>query len=118
MENNENTAGTPFPPEPQLEPAPPPPPAKSAFARIIGIFFEPDATFQDIARSPGFILPLLLVILCSAGTAAVMSTRIDMRDFIAKQMEKSSRAGSNTRLKSIPAISVVCRASVSRARMR
>jgi len=49
MENTENTAGTPFPPEPAL--APPQPPSKNAFERVIGIFFEPDATFQDIARS-------------------------------------------------------------------
>jgi hypothetical protein len=89
MENTENTAGTPFPPEPALAPAQPP--RMSAFARVIGIFFEPDAVFQDIARSPGFILPLVLVILCSAGTAAVMVNRVDMREFMMKQLDKSPR---------------------------
>jgi len=94
MENAENTAGTPTPPEPQLAPAPPAQPSKGAFARVIGIFFEPEATFQDIARSPGFIVPLLLVILCSAGTAAVMVNRVDMRDFMAKTLEKNPRTES------------------------
>ena len=91
MENTENTAGLPIPPEP---PPPLPQPGKSAFERVIGIFFEPEATFQDIARSPGFIVPLLLVMICSAGTAAVMVNRIDMRDFIAKQLDKNPRTES------------------------
>jgi hypothetical protein len=94
MENTENTAGTPFPPEPALAPEQPPTPSKNAFERVIGIFFEPDAVFADIARSPGFILPLVLVILCSAGTATVMVNRIDMRDFMAKQLEKNPRTES------------------------
>jgi hypothetical protein len=91
MENAENTAGTPQPPEPQLAPALPAQPTMSAFARMIGIFFEPDATFQDIARSPGFIAPLLLVMLCSLGTVATMHNRLDWSEVVAKQMEKNPR---------------------------
>ena len=69
----------------------------SAFARIIGIFFEPEATFQDIARSPGFIAALLLVMLFALGTVAAMHNRLDWRDVVAKQMEK------NPRMESMPA---------------
>jgi hypothetical protein len=91
MENTENIAGTPQPPEPT---APPAPPTMSAFARVIGIFFEPDATFRDIARSPGFIVPLVLVMLCSMATATVLVNRLDMRDIAAKQIEKNPRTES------------------------
>jgi hypothetical protein len=90
MENTENTAGTPFPPEPSPT-LTPEPPGKSAIARILGVFFEPDATFTDIARSPGFIAPLLLMILCTFGTSWVIVHRVDMRDFITKQFEKNPR---------------------------
>lgn len=66
----------------------------SALARIFGIFYEPDATFQDIARSPGFIAPLLLVMVFSCATAAVMVNRLDMKDIAAKQMAKNPRTES------------------------
>jgi hypothetical protein len=85
MENTENIAGTPQPPET------PAAPTMSAFARVIGIFFEPDATFRDIARSPGFIVPLVLVMLFSLATGATIVNRLDMRDIAAKQMEKNPR---------------------------
>ncbi len=87
---NENLAGTPAPPPPP--PAAQPEQRVSAIGRIFGIFFEPTATFEDIARAPGFIAPLILVILCSLGTAAVITQRVDMRDFMMKQLEKSPRA--------------------------
>jgi len=42
-----------------MEPAPPP---LSAIARLIGVLFSPVKTFQDIARRPTWLAPLLLVI--------------------------------------------------------
>ena len=69
-----------------------PRPSKGAFERIIGVFFEPTATFADIARSPSFLAPLLLLIVCSMATSAVMVQKIDAEQMVRQQIMKSSRA--------------------------
>lgn len=57
----------------------------SEISRIIGVITAPRATFEDIVRSPSWLLPFLLVVAVS-----VMSTFI-LSDLIAKaQMEKMS----------------------------
>src|SRR5947207_8727658 len=78
------------PPEPQPQPQG----SKGAFERIIGVFFEPSATFADIARAPAFIVPLILVVLVSMGSAMIVVNKVDMRDFMAKQIEKNPRMDS------------------------
>jgi hypothetical protein len=80
----ETTVDTLPPSEPQ--------PSKGAFERIIGVFFEPTATFADIARSPSFIVPLLLMMVCSCATAVTMMQRIDAEQMVRQQIMKSSRA--------------------------
>lgn len=69
-----------------------PTPQKSAFARVIGVFFEPDATFADIARSPGFLLPLILVMLSSAAVAIVSINRLDLEQVARQQIMKQPQA--------------------------
>src|SRR5258708_29823440 len=85
-----NDIGT-WPPTP---PTPPPGPQaqKSAMERVIGVFFEPTATFEDIARVPGFIAPLVIIFLRTLVTAGVMSQKIDTEQMVRKQIAKSSRA--------------------------
>src|SRR5713101_6232998 len=39
------------------------------FARIIGVFFSPTATFEDIAKRPSWILPVVLMTVLGAGVA-------------------------------------------------
>jgi hypothetical protein len=75
-----------------LPPSEPPQPSKGAFERVIGVFFEPTATFADIARSPSFLAPLLLLIIFSCATSAVMVQRIDAEQMVRQQIMKSSRA--------------------------
>ncbi len=73
-------------------PPEPPKASKGAFERIIGVFFEPGATFADIAKAPSFVLPLILVMLCGIGVSFTMSSRIDTEQMIRQQIMKSSRA--------------------------
>ena len=61
------------------------------FARIIGVFFSPKATFEDIAKRPSWILPVVLMTVLGAAVAFVMNQKVDWRDFASKRIEESSR---------------------------
>jgi len=68
----------------------------SAVGRIFGIFFSPKATFEDIARKPSWLLPVLLSTILGILATVVLNQRIDWRDYITQQIEKSSRAANLT----------------------
>lgn len=72
--------------------APEPQQPVNHFGRIIGVFFSPGATFADIARSPSWILPVILMMVLGAGVAFVMNQKVDWRDVAAKRIEESPRA--------------------------
>jgi hypothetical protein len=64
----------------------------SPVARITGVFFSPKATFEDIVRKPNWILPIALQTLLSVLAVFAMSQRINWREFISQQIEKSPQA--------------------------
>ena len=70
-------------------PAPEAQPSLSAFARIIGVFFSPKATFEDIVRKPGWLAPVLLTTVLSIISVVALNQRVNWRDFIVQQIEKS-----------------------------
>jgi hypothetical protein len=61
------------------------------FGRIVGALFSPKATFQDIARRPGWAAPIVLFSLLGLGFSWVMNQRVDWESFIRQQAEKSPR---------------------------
>jgi hypothetical protein len=67
-------------------------PAISPFGRIIGVFFSPKATFEDIVRKPSWVLPIVLLTLFSIGVSFAINQRINWREFMAQQIEKSPQA--------------------------
>lgn len=67
-------------------------PAISPFGRVVGVFFSPKATFQDIVRKPSWVLPVALLTLMSIGVSFVINQRVNWREFMAQQIEKSPRA--------------------------
>ena len=69
-------------------------PAISPLSRIIGVFFSPKATFEDIVRKPSWMLPVALLTLFSIGVSFAINQRINWREFISQQMEKSPQAAS------------------------
>src|SRR5579863_6548914 len=71
-------------------------PQKSIGARLIGVFFSPGATFADIARQPDFLVPLILLMVCSVGVTETMLAKIGIEQIIRNQIEHSSRASSMT----------------------
>ena len=69
-------------------------PAVSPVGRIIGVFFSPKATFEDIVRKPSWVLPVVLLTLFSIGVSFAINQRINWREFMSQQIEKSPQAAS------------------------
>jgi hypothetical protein len=67
-------------------------PAISPFGRIVGVFFSPKATFQDIVKKPSWVLPVVLLTLFSIGVSFAINQRINWREFMSQQIEKSPQA--------------------------
>lgn len=73
-------------------PAPEARAAVSPFGRIVGVFFSPKATFEDIVRKPSWILPVALLTLFSLAVSFAINQRINWTEFISQQMEKNPSA--------------------------
>ena len=73
-------------------PAPEAPAAISPFGRVIGVFFSPGKTFEDIVRKPSWMLPVLLTTILSIAVSFAINQRINWREFMSQQIEKSPRA--------------------------
>jgi hypothetical protein len=63
--------------------------AISPVGRIIGMFFSPKATFEDIVRRPNWIAPLALIVGLSLMGVIALNSHFDWRGYITQQMEKS-----------------------------
>jgi Yip1 domain len=63
-----------------------------ALARVFGALFSPRATFEDIARKPGWLLPILILIVLNLAVIGVFSNHVGWRAFIEKQDLQSRRA--------------------------
>jgi hypothetical protein len=66
--------------------------AISPIGRILGIFFSPKATFEDIVRKPNWLLPTALIVLFSLAAVIALNSHFSWRDYISQQIEKSPRA--------------------------
>src|SRR5437870_1776780 len=62
------------------------------FGRIIGAFFSPKATFEDIVRRPSWTIPVLLITILGIMVAFVMNQKVDWRDVASKRIEDSPRS--------------------------
>lgn len=66
--------------------------AISPFGRVIGVFFSPKATFEDVVRKPSWLVPILLTTILSIGVSFAMNQRVNWREYIGQQIEKNPRA--------------------------
>jgi hypothetical protein len=67
-------------------------PAISPIGRIVGVFFSPKATFEDIVKKPSWVLPVILLTLFSVGVSFAINQRINWREFMSQQIEKNPRS--------------------------
>ncbi len=86
--------------DPMAIPASTPEPAAvaqiSPFGRIIGMFFAPKPTFEDIVRKPSWILPTILILVMGFASVIALNLHFDWKGYVAQQMEKSPRTASLT----------------------
>jgi len=64
----------------------------SPMGRIFGVFFSPKATFEDVVRKPNWAAPILLIIILSAIVCVSINQRMNWREYIGQQIEKSPQA--------------------------
>jgi hypothetical protein len=72
--------------------APQAPQSIGAFGRIIGAIINPRPTFEDIARKPSWLAPLLVLIIIQCAAIFIFSQRVGWRAFMEKQMAQNSSA--------------------------
>jgi Yip1 domain len=63
-------------------------------ARLIGVLFNPKATFSDIAQRPGWIAPMVVLLLTSIGLSVTFGQRVDWVEVSKQQIAKSKWASS------------------------
>jgi hypothetical protein len=67
-------------------------PAMSFPARFLGVFISPGETFQDIARRPDFVAPLITVVVAGLVVLETMLAKIGMERMIRQSLEQSGQA--------------------------
>lgn len=77
-------------------PAPEAQAAISPFGRVIGVFFSPKATFEDIVRKPSWILPAILLTVFSFVVCVGINQRINWRQYIGAQIERNPQSANMT----------------------
>lgn len=70
--------------------------AISPIGRIVGVLFSPKATFADIVRKPSWLLPVAIMIVLGILTAISLNQRMNWREYVSQQIEKSPRASQLT----------------------
>jgi Yip1 domain len=64
----------------------------SPFGRIIGVLFSPKLTFEDIARKPTWVLPVIVMTVLSIVAVIALNQRMNWREYISQKLEKDPRA--------------------------
>jgi hypothetical protein len=64
----------------------------SSFGRIFGVLFSPAKTFEDIVRKPSWLLPFVIFIALVLAVCVCLNLRMNWRDYISQQIEKSPQA--------------------------
>ncbi len=59
--------------------------------RIFGALFSPKTTFEDIARQPSWVAPIILLSILSTGVAYFLNARMNWGSYIRQKAEENSR---------------------------
>lgn len=81
--------------QPPPGPTPPAEPKKNVFARIAGVLFAPAETFQDIAKRPDIVGPLLVIVILGYITTALVMPKFDYAAISAAQQEEMAKKNPN-----------------------
>lgn len=70
-------------------------PTKNFFERLVGVFFSPTETFEDIARKPDILWPLLLLIVVGIASALLVMPHLDFDALVEQQAEMMKKRNPN-----------------------
>jgi hypothetical protein len=74
---------------------PPPDTKKNVFERIAGVLFAPAETFQDIARKPDILGPLLIILFIGYVSTFLVMPKIDISSITSQQAEQMRKQNPN-----------------------
>jgi len=74
----------------------PQPERMSEISRLTGVFFEPKKTFEDIAQRPGWLVPLVLIIVAVLSVTVVLGQHVGWERILRQQMENNPRTAQLT----------------------
>jgi len=60
--------------------------------RLMGVFISPGETFADVARNPGFLAPMITLVVAAIAVTETMLWKIGMERIVRMQIEQSNRA--------------------------
>jgi hypothetical protein len=63
-----------------------------AFGRLTGVLFNPRPTFEDIARKPSWVAPVVAIILIQFAVIAIFSQRVGWRGLMEKKLDENKQA--------------------------
>lgn len=63
----------------------------SEVQRLTGVFHSPGSVFGNIAVAGKWVIPLLIIVLCSLGSVTAIQSRISVEDMVAKILETNER---------------------------
>jgi len=67
-------------------------PPRSFWSRWIGVYFSPGEAFQDIARKPDFIFPLLVTVISAVGITETMLAKLGIERIMRNAMVMGGQA--------------------------
>jgi len=79
-------------------PIEPQPATGGPLSRLVRVFYQPTAVFREIASAPGWLAPLLALVIVGVGAQFVITPRIDMEATIRHSMEQRGRELSGEQL--------------------
>ncbi|HUR81531.1 MAG TPA: Yip1 family protein [Thermoanaerobaculia bacterium] len=76
-------------------PVAPAAPRKSFMERVVGVFFSPESTFDDIVRKPDIVLPLILLTVIGFVSAILTVPHLDLDAMVNTQAEMMQKKNPN-----------------------
>lgn len=68
-----------------------PQPEMGLIARIVGVFFSPGKTFESIARKPGWVIPVILVLAWTVLASSLVTPHLDVDAMVQKQAKVAEK---------------------------
>lgn len=72
-------------------------PSKGFISRLMGVYFSPGETFQDVGRSPGVLLPIIALVLLTAVGTLIVFSKLPVNQVMEQRLEEMVNEGRLTK---------------------